>query len=142
MILFSLLCLLFSFDFQQNVNQNQDFDLEVKVAGLQSGKGQVRVCLFDSEDTFFNKAMACEIAETPQNDQIMSLRFSQKLQEGTYAIVVYQDLNKNGILDRNRLGLPTEPYGFSNNPSTLFGPPSFQKAAFEVSADHFIIIKL
>jgi uncharacterized protein (DUF2141 family) len=36
----------------------------------------------------------------------------------------------NGKLDTNRLGIPTEGYGFSNNARNLFGPPSFAAASF------------
>jgi len=46
-------------------------------------------------------------------------------------------------LDTNFLGIPKEPYGFSNNPSTLFGPPSFKKASFVLHLETKIVtIKL
>jgi uncharacterized protein (DUF2141 family) len=134
------LSVLFSFQFVEF--EIQEFSLEVKVVGFQPGKGILRVCLFDSEDTFFNNAMACAIKVTPSNEQSITLRFSKKVPAGKYAIAVYQDINKNGILDRNWLGIPSEPYGFSNNPSTLFGPPSFQKAAFEMYENLIITVKL
>lgn len=142
MVKFKLLFLLVFFCYQHVENEKKDFILEVKIEGLKPGKGLVRVCLFNSEDTFFNKALICEVKDVPQDSQSIILKFEQKLQEGKYAITVYQDLNKNGILDRNWLGLPSEPYGFSNNPSTFFGPPSFQKAAFYISENHSIRIKL
>lgn len=44
-----------------------------------------------------------------------------------YAIMVFIDENKNGILDRNFLGIPKEPVGFSNNYSPK-GPPNYSKA--------------
>jgi len=130
------------FCFQYPGLESQEFTLEVRVEGYQTGKGILRVCLFDSEDSFFNHAMVCEVQDTPINMKSISLKFSEYLPAGKYAIAVYQDINKNGVLDRNWLGVPTEPYGFSNNPSTLFGPPSFQKAAFELTGNHIITIKL
>ena len=36
----------------------------------------------------------------------------QNVPVGTYAIEVYQDLNSNGKMDTNFLGIPKEPYGF------------------------------
>ena len=33
------------------------------------------------------------------------------LEPGSYAVAVYQDLDGSGALNRNGLGLPTEPYG-------------------------------
>ena len=52
------------------------------------------------------------------------------LASGTYALVVFEDRNKNGILDQNKLGIPQEPFGFSKAKLGLFGPPSFRKASF------------
>ncbi|MBM3418733.1 MAG: DUF2141 domain-containing protein, partial [Bacteroidetes bacterium] len=31
------------------------------------------------------------------------------------AVAVYQDLDRNGRLDKSAFGFPTEPYGFSRN---------------------------
>lgn len=49
---------------------------------------------------------------------------------GDYAIAVLHDINKDGKLDKNFFGIPTEGYGFSNNAVEKFGPPSFLKASF------------
>ena len=38
----------------------------------------------------------------------------------------------NSILDTNWMGIPKEPYGFSNDAMGTFGPPSFQQASFKV----------
>lgn len=51
---------------------------------------------------------------------------------GTYAIAIYHDKNANRHFDKNFLGLPSEPYGISNNPPINFGPPSLEASAFKV----------
>ena len=51
---------------------------------------------------------------------------------GRYAIQVMHDRNANGKLDTNIVGIPTEPYGFSNDAAANFGPPDFADAAFQV----------
>ena len=38
-------------------------------------------------------------------------------------------------LIRMLLGVPTEPYGFSNNARGFLGPPAFKKAVMQVNAD-------
>jgi uncharacterized protein (DUF2141 family) len=43
---------------------------------------------------------------------------------------VFHDENKDGELDTNILGIPSEDYGFSNNVSSWFGPPSWEKSKF------------
>jgi len=63
--------------------------------------------------------------------QDSSLSFEiEGLASGTYALVVFEDRNKNGILDQNKFGIPQEPFGFSKAKLGLFGPPSFRKASF------------
>ena len=48
---------------------------------------------------------------------------------GTYALLVYYDENNNDRLDRNFIGIPKEPIGFSNRYEPK-GPPGFDRAAF------------
>ena len=62
-----------------------------------------------------------------------SARF-ENLPPGDYAIAAFQDVNENGVLDKNALGIPTEPYGFSNDARGWFGPPSWQAARFHLGA--------
>ena len=52
------------------------------------------------------------------------------LEYGEYAVRVFHDENKNEIVDTNIFGIPTEDYGYSNNASSWFGPPSWDKAKF------------
>ena len=51
------------------------------------------------------------------------------LEPGRYAAIAFHDENGNGKLDKNFLGIPTEPYGFSNNVQGFLGPPTFDAAA-------------
>jgi uncharacterized protein (DUF2141 family) len=53
---------------------------------------------------------------------------------GTWAVLAWQDENGNNELDRNLIGIPKEPYGFSRDARGKFGPPSFEDAAIEVGA--------
>ena len=58
---------------------------------------------------------------------------NRDLAYGQYAIAVYHDKNKNGLLDTNMLGIPLEEYGFSNNARGRFGPASWSQAKFTVN---------
>lgn len=59
--------------------------------------------------------------------------FEYELPAGQYAVGIFHDVNLNNKMDNNFLGLPKEQYGFSNNARALFGPPSFEDAAFELT---------
>lgn len=51
---------------------------------------------------------------------------------GTYALALYHDLDASGRLETSAIGIPTEPFGISNNPIIVLSPPSHADAAFEV----------
>jgi uncharacterized protein (DUF2141 family) len=65
-----------------------------------------------------------------------------ELPEGRYAIKLFLDLNGNGEVDTNFLGIPKEPYGFSNNAKGTLGPPSFDAAAFTIEGPREVSIAL
>jgi uncharacterized protein (DUF2141 family) len=52
---------------------------------------------------------------------------------GAYAIEVYQDLNSNGKMDTNFLGIPKEPYGFSRDARPFLSRPDFSSVKFDVA---------
>ena len=64
------------------------------------------------------------------------------LAPGKYAISIIHDENNNDKLDTNFIGIPKEGFGFSNNPRIMFGPPSFEKASFEINQAHVILIEM
>ena len=55
-----------------------------------------------------------------------------QLPAGEWAIALTQDLNENDLVDRNLIGIPTEPYAFSNNVHPRFKAPSFDDCKFTV----------
>jgi uncharacterized protein (DUF2141 family) len=59
------------------------------------------------------------------------------------AIMVFQDLNGNGRMDFNPLGMPTEPFG-SSGAAPVFGPPSWAaaKVAMPAAGAAAVVVKL
>ncbi len=51
---------------------------------------------------------------------------------GEYAVAVFADVNGNGKLDSNFIGMPKEPVAVSRDAKGRFGPPKFADAAFLV----------
>ena len=51
---------------------------------------------------------------------------------GVYAIAVYHDEDGSRKINRNALGIPSEGFGFSNNPSTVAGLPAFRSVRLDV----------
>jgi uncharacterized protein (DUF2141 family) len=113
----------------------QAADLTVVVNNIQSGAGNVMLGLFDSAASFpktvAKGVQATAVGRDATGRVTLVLR---DLAPGQYALSAYHDLNGNGQLDSNLMGLPTEPYGFSNNARGSFGPPSFQAASIVLPA--------
>lgn len=61
------------------------------------------------------------------------LTYTLPLAPGEWAIALTQDLNENDLVDRNMLGIPTEPFAFSNNVHPRFRVPTFADCQFTVS---------
>ena len=66
----------------------------------------------------------------------------KNLPDGPLAFSLFQDANANGRLDMNAMGLPVEPYGFSNNAAGNFGPPTFEQALLTPVAGVPVKVKL
>jgi uncharacterized protein (DUF2141 family) len=112
--------------------------LVVVVGGMESDEGAVRVALFDSEASHEEKENPFRAETLPVTERectwvVTGIPF------GSYSVAVYHDRNQNGELDTSFLGIPSEPYAFSNDARSRFGPPSFQDARFEVREDSVTI---
>ncbi len=108
--------------------------LSVVIGGLSSDRGVVRIALSPSEENYYDYPNPLIGVSAPIKGGIARWDF-QDLPFGDYAIKVFHDENGDGELDTNFLGIPVEDYGFSNNASGLFGPPSWEAARFRFEAD-------
>ena len=105
-------------------------DLAIEVRGVRSGEGRLFVAVHSPEtrDTF--PAGAGMVAGLQQRAHPGSIRFVLRdLPPGRYAVNAFHDEDGNGELDTNLLGIPSEGYGFANDPPSTFGPADFESAA-------------
>ena len=112
--------------------------LDVRVSGLPSDAGVVRVALFASEDSFPKRGRAFRNAIVRPIGKIGAVIF-KNIPYGIYAVALYHDENENNAFDRSWFGLPLEKYGFSNNARTMLKPPKFKKVRFVVDGQHKVI---
>lgn len=111
--------------------QDGDGALTFRWTGLESAQGKVTVALFDSEAAFKESENPVRTAEVPAAAGAVEVNWTG-LRPGRYAAVAYHDKDSNGKLNTLPIGLPTEPYGFSNDARGRFGAPAWKAAAFEV----------
>ena len=129
-------------------------DLRITVEGMRASTGTVLIGLYDGR-TSFDRAIALSGKEGFLNDlerfagaglragrgRSASFVFAN-LPHGDYAVILFHDENGNGKLDKNFWGVPTEPYGFSNDAQGFLGPPAFKDATLSIDGDRTISIKL
>lgn len=114
-----------------------------------SKAGELHIAIYDSKEAFEeDRGERGGLAPGIVDGLIIAAmpgKFSHDfdLPIGTYAIGVFHDVNGNNSLDTNFLGIPKEQYGFGNDATGSFGPPSFNDAAITVSKDatHTIILR-
>ena len=68
--------------------------------------------------------------------------FNKAIKPGIYAISAFVDVNDNQQLDSNFLGIPKEPYCFSNNYKPMFSAPTFNNCAITIKNDCSITLEM
>lgn len=118
---------------------NGQHRIEVIITDIRDTTGVVMVGLFSDADSFLKKP-ASGVTARPRKGEVRVV--FDKVDPGTYAVSIIHDSNRNGKLDSNFLGVPKEGFGFSNNVMGSFGPPSFEKATFNVNTTTQVSIRL
>ena len=100
--------------------------LRVVAEGLRNGNGNLAITLYPDVPSRFlahNGSLYVTFVKAVQGTTSGCIFLPRP---GVYVIALYHDENANGHFDRSSIGLPVEGYGFSNNPPTLLGLPSFR----------------
>ncbi|WP_245990753.1 DUF2141 domain-containing protein [Hymenobacter rubripertinctus] len=103
----------------------------VVVSDLASPTSAVKLYFYNVRETFLIKGgYAFMRVVKPGGQRQVSLPV--QLPPGEWAVAITQDLNNNDKVDKNLLGIPTEPFAFSNNVRPRFAPPAFDDCKFTV----------
>lgn len=114
-------------------------DLTVVVNNIKAIEGKVMVCLVDEKAKYLDGCDRGEMVQVQGNTEKVIFK---NVTDGEYAVTIFHDKNNDDELNTNFVGIPKEPFGFSNNPGAMFGPPSYEKCLFQVKGDKSISIKL
>ena len=104
--------------------------LTLTVTDIANHKGNLMIAVHD-EAGYDGQPVTATMK--PVSGDTASATF-EDLAPGQYAIKLFHDVDGDGEMDTNPFGLPTEPYGFSNNAKGQFGPAKWADAKFEVGA--------
>ena len=114
-------------------------NLILNISNIKNDSGIIWIGIYDSAENFLVKEKALI-----ERFDISSFNYRQKitiesLKYGEYAIALFHDINGNGELDQNFIGIPSEPYAFSKKPKSKWRMPKFDEIKFEFINDQQIL---
>ncbi|RLT09468.1 MAG: DUF2141 domain-containing protein [Planctomycetota bacterium] len=113
-------------------------EVAFSVKGLNPRASSVYVAVFEAEAGFPYPELSSQTTVVSATEE--QVRFWLTLpQNQPVAIAIFQDIDGNGKLSKNAIGIPAEPYGFSNNARGLLGPPAFSQAVLIIRADRDLV---
>lgn len=114
--------------------------ITVEVHNVRPQQGQIMLAAFTDAESFGKKAVVS--LRVPAGDAITPVQLCGVV-GNSVALTLFQDLDSDGKMSRNLLGMPSEPWGSSGTPGN-FGP-SWDTAKVALNSDvsgSVIIVKL
>lgn len=112
--------------------------LVIEFENLQAAKGEIEITIFDKKTRFLRKNKSLDKKRIRVEGDKVYAEFYD-LPYGTYAIASYHDININKKFDRTFMGLPKEPYAFSQKFDSKLRKPRFKEVAIHVNTPKQIV---
>ena len=118
--------------------------LTITIADIRESEGRLMIQVANSEKgfEFSEDSAAPPPVAISQLAEAGEMTFEVTLPPGVYGARVLHDLNGTGKVDSNFVGMPKEPWAFSNNATGRLGPAKWQDAKFEISGNTAVEIRL
>jgi uncharacterized protein (DUF2141 family) len=110
------------------------YTLKASIHGIDNISGKMAIQVLKEDGEVFSEYWL------PVESNEMSFEVNG-LASGNYAVKFFHDENNNGKMDTNWMGIPTEAFGFSNDPRVTFGLPDLEEMLFPISSETEIRIK-
>jgi uncharacterized protein (DUF2141 family) len=104
----------------------------VVVSSLVSTSAPVRLYFYNTRDGFL-KSGKWAFSKSVKPGGKSEFTLPVELPKGEWAVAITQDMNNNDKIDKNFIGIPTEPYAFSNNVRPTVAAPVFDECKFTVN---------
>ncbi|NLZ94597.1 MAG: DUF2141 domain-containing protein [Bacteroidales bacterium] len=111
------------------ITPNQNPQLTIKVENIEVVEGYIRIGIFNASDTFLKKGSTYKKYKIAVKDSTETIIIDD-LPKGEYAFILYHDKNSDGKMNRKFIGIPKEPFGFSNNVRPKLAKPTFEECKF------------
>jgi uncharacterized protein (DUF2141 family) len=118
---------------------NEPQAVTVTVTSLVSTTAAVRLYFYNTREGFL-KSGKWAFSKSVKPGGKSEFTLPVELPRGDWAVAITQDLNNNDKIDKNFLGIPTEPYAFSNNVRPTVAAPGFDECKFTVDGPGKVVI--
>ena len=112
--------------------ERQTTDITVEVNNIETSNGKIYLEVFKSEQDLAENRPEYQFTLVPEDSQASLI---MPLIPGAYCYRLYHDVDDDGRMKQNVLGMPQEPWGVSNNVRARFGPPKWKKMKFTVDSE-------
>lgn len=115
--------------------------LTIKISNIQKIQGEIKVGVFNKENNFLKDGSAIKnyVIKVKKDSETLVIT---DLPKGEYAVSMYHDTNSDNKLNTNFIGIPKEPYGFSNNVKPKMAAPKYGDCKFSLSENTTMNIKM
>lgn len=120
---------------------NNNPKLTIKISNIEKMQGEIKVGVFNTGTNFLKQGAAIKnySIKVDKNTALLTIT---DLPKGEYAITMYHDENSDNECNRNFIGIPKEPYGFSNNIKPRMSAPKYEDCKFELTENITLHIKM
>ena len=133
--------LLLFFSLLTSFISSENPQLTIEIRNIEVIEGNIRIGIFNTSEKFLKQGFTFKNYLVAASDTIVSIVIDD-LPEGEYAFLLYHDKNSDGKMNQNFIGIPKEPYGFSNNIKPKFSAPSYKDCMILLDEDKTIRVKL
>lgn len=109
--------------YSQTTQNETLYDVEIVITDITEDSGTLVISIHNSAESFNKRLPYQTVKLTAYKEEAV---YHIQLKSGDYAFCVYHDINNDGKLNTNAIGIPKEPFGFSNYNGKGF-PGNFKK---------------
>lgn len=120
---------------------NQNPQLTIQIENIEVVKGDIRIGVFNANEKFLKQGYTFKNYKVAVTDTIETIIIDD-LPKGEYAFIMYHDKDGDGKMNRNLIGMPKEPFGFSNNVRPKLSKPTFEACKFVLEDNIELHIRL
>lgn len=130
-LIFCIVFLSFKSGFAQSKGE-----FTLKIQNIKQTQGLLRVAFYNKANDFLEDKSIVFAKEFKANQKgEISVTWGE-IAYGSYALAIYHDKNGNKKLDKNLVGYPSEPFGFSKNVKPKFSAPNFEDCKIVFSSNN------